>query len=230
VTNIRRTGDPFDAGPLRYDEVVLRLLRPPRPSGLQDRHDELAELARRAQRGERPAVRTLVTVIGPQILRVVRRVLGPSHPEVEDAAQEAAFAVLEALARYRGESTIVHFARRVAVQTALNYRRRELTAKRRSTGDQVDLDGVADACPGPDAEADGRADAELVRELVATLPQAQAEALAMHCVLGYTITEIAEASSLPVETVRSRLRLAKNSLRDRAQTTPRLARLVEAAE
>ena len=209
--------------------AVLRLLRPPSPSGLPGRHDELAELARRAQGGDAPAVRTFVTAIGPQILRVVRRVLGPGHPDVEDAAQESAFAVLEALARYRGESTVVHFASRVAVQTAMNHRRREGAAKRRSTGERVDIDSVADACPGPDAEADGRADAELVRELVATLPDVQAEALAMHCVLGFTVAEIADASGLPLETVRSRLRLAKNALRDRAKAMPRLARLVEVA-
>lgn len=208
---------------------MLRLLRTPSPSGLQERHDELEALARRADSGDPVAIRTFLTAVGPQILRVVRRVLGPSHADVEDAAQEAAFAVLGALARYRGESTVMHFASRVAVQTAMNYRRREAAQKRRALGDRVDLEAIADACQPPDAEADGRASAELVRELVATLPEAQAEALAMHCVLGFTVAEIAETSRLPVETVRSRLRLAKHALRDRARNTPRLARLIEVA-
>ncbi|HEX6764239.1 MAG TPA: sigma-70 family RNA polymerase sigma factor [Polyangiaceae bacterium] len=183
----------------------------------------------RAHAGDPTAVRTFVTAIGPQILRVVRRVLGPNHPDVEDAAQESAFAVLGALARYRGESTVVHFACRVAVQTAMNVRRRESAVKRRAQGERVDIDALADARPGPDAEAEGRASAELVRELVATLPEAQAEALAMHCVLGFTVNEIAETAGLPVETVRSRLRLAKHALRARAEATPRLAGLVEVA-
>jgi len=208
---------------------VIRLIRTQRPSAFSERHDELEELAGRAHAGDAVAIRTFITAIGPQILRVVRRVLGPGHPDVEDAAQEAAFAVLEALGRYRGEATVVHFASRVAVQTAMNVRRREAAAKRRATGDRVDLDAIADACPGPDAEADDRASAKLVRGLLATLPVAQAEALAMHCVLGFTVAEIAEISELPIETVRSRLRLAKNSLRDRARTTPALARLIEAA-
>lgn len=207
---------------------MLRLLRPSSPSGLQARHDELEALARRADSGDPVAIRTFVTAVGPQVLRVVRRVLGPSHSDVEDAAQEAVFAVLGALPRYRGESTVLHFASRVAVQTAMNYRRREVAAKRRATGGRLDLEGIADTCVLPDAEADGRATAELVRELIATLPEVQAEALAMHCVLGFTIAEIAETARLPVETVRSRIRVAKEVLRDRARNTPRLARLIEA--
>lgn len=208
---------------------VLRLIPAPSSSPLPGRHDELEALARRAHDGDPVAVRTFVTAIGPQILRVVRRVLGPNHPDVEDAAQESAFAVLGALGRYRGDSTVVHFACRVAVQTAMNVRRRESAIKRRAQGDRVDLDALADGRPGPDAEAEGRASAELVRELVATLPEAQAEALALHCVLGFTVGEIAETAGLPVETVRSRLRLAKQALRARAETMPRLAGLVEVA-
>jgi RNA polymerase sigma-70 factor (ECF subfamily) len=54
------------------------------------------------------------------------------------------------------------------------------------------------------------------------LPEPQAEAFALNVILGYTIAEIAELSSAPVETVRSRLRLAKQALRARALAHPRL--------
>jgi RNA polymerase sigma-70 factor (ECF subfamily) len=111
----------------------------------------------------------------------------------------------------------------------MNVRRREAAVKRRAPGDRVDLEAIADGRPGPDAEAEGRASAELVRELVLTLPEAQAEALALHCVLGFTVSEIAETAGLPLETVRSRLRLAKHALRVRAEASPKLAALVEVA-
>jgi RNA polymerase sigma-70 factor (ECF subfamily) len=45
------------------------------------------------------------------------------------------------------------------------------------------------------------------------LPQPQAEALAMHCVLGYTVAETAQATGVPPNTVRSRLVSAKALLR-----------------
>jgi RNA polymerase sigma-70 factor (ECF subfamily) len=41
--------------------------------------------------------------------------------------------------------------------------------------------------------------------------------------LGYSVEEIARATSTPPETVRSRLRLAKNTLRQRIVTEPALA-------
>lgn len=208
---------------------VLRLIPTSSPSALVGRHDELQALARRAQEGEPGAVRTFVAAIGPQLLRVVRRVLGPEHPYVEDATQEAALAVLGTLGQYRGESTIAYFACRVALQTAMKVRRREGAVKRKAPGDRVELDALTDTRPLPDEQADGRASAALVRELVATLPEAQAEALALHCVLGFTVAEIAETAGVAIETVRSRLRVAKSSLRARAQADPRLALLLEVA-
>jgi RNA polymerase sigma-70 factor (ECF subfamily) len=60
--------------------------------------------------------------VTPHLLRVVRRVLGPEHPDVEDVAQESAFALMDALPRHRGECTILHFACRVALLTAMNVR------------------------------------------------------------------------------------------------------------
>jgi RNA polymerase sigma-70 factor (ECF subfamily) len=186
------------------------------PGDLPGRHDELEALATGARNGDPVALRSFVMAIGPHLLRVVRRVLGASHPNVEDATQESALAVLDALGRYRGECTVVHLACRVALRTALKARRHE-GAQKRGAGSavRVDPDAIAAPEPSPDVTIDGRASAELVRELVGTLPEAQSEALAMHFVLGFTVAEIAEAAGLPVETIRSRLRLAKGALRAR---------------
>src|SRR5882724_4369710 len=93
-------------------------------------HDELAALAEAARRGDRTALPTLLSAIVPQMIRVVRRVLGAGHPELEDVTQEAAFALVDALPRFRGEATVLHFACRTAVLTAMNVRRRERAAKR----------------------------------------------------------------------------------------------------
>ena len=215
-------------GGIRYDQyVVLRLLPVPASSALLGRHDELDALAARVLEGDAVGVRTFVTAVGPHLLRGVRRVLGPNHPEVEDVTQEAAFAVIGALRSYRGEASIVHFACRIAVQTAVKVRRREATLKRRQIGEAVDPDLIVGAGADPDVEAEARASAQLVRELIATLPEPQAEALALHCVLGFTVSEIALTAGLPLETVRSRLRLAKNALRKQARTTPGLSAWVE---
>ncbi len=71
------------------------------------RHDELATLAAAVQRGETDALRTFLTIVVPYLLRIVRRVLGPEHPDLEDVTYEAAYATVEGLGRFRGEGTAV---------------------------------------------------------------------------------------------------------------------------
>src|SRR4051794_15105878 len=87
--------------------------------------DPLADLARAAAAGEPRAVRTFIVTVGPHVLRVVRRVMGASHPDADDVAQEAAVGIIDALPRHRGECTVLHFACRVAVLTAMKARRHE---------------------------------------------------------------------------------------------------------
>jgi len=197
---------------------MLKLVKTGSRTGAQSerRRDDLRALAEGACRGQPRAVRTFVTAIGPAVLRVVRRMIGPTHPDVEDLTQEATLHVLEALPRYRGECSVLHFVCRIAVLAAMNARRQYGAEKR--TGLEyadVELDGVPAPEPNPEALAATRRAMERVRELLATLPEPQAEALALHCVLGYTVTEIARSTGVPAETVRSRLRLAGRSLRPR---------------
>jgi RNA polymerase sigma factor (sigma-70 family) len=215
---------------------LLRLVKPavsaPARAALTDasaaQSDGLAELARSAAQGDPVAVRTLLVSVGPHLLRVVRRVVGRENPDVEDVVQESAAALLDALPRFRGESTVLHFVCRVTLLTAMNARRRETTRKRLSfREDSIGVEQMQSPLPGPDASASARACADLVRELLDSLPLEQAEALALHCVLGYTVAEIADTARVPQETVRSRLRLAKRALRERAQGDPRIATLVE---
>src|SRR5262245_60593234 len=115
--------------------------------------DALAAVARSAVAGDGRATRTLLVALGPHLLRVVRRVLGARHPDIDDVLQESAFAVMEALPRHRGESTIVHFACRIAILTAISVRRREATQKRlRTRDDAVPVEAYASRTPSPDAE------------------------------------------------------------------------------
>ena len=91
----------------------------------------------------------------------------------------------------------------------------------------MDSDETASADAPPDALAASRASVRLARELCDLLPPAQAEALALHCVLGYTMNEVASICDAPLETVRSRLRTAKAALVASALADPRLRELVE---
>ena len=203
---------------------VLRLVGAKTP----ERPDALAGVARAAVAGDGSAVRTLLLSIGPHILHVVRRILGPNHPEIDDVAQESSIAVVDALGRHRGESTVTFLAGRVAALTAMKARRRNAARKRQSIrDDQSSVELLPSEAPGPDLELSAQASADAVRRLLDLLPTEQAEVLALHCVLGYTVQEIAEACRVPRETVRSRLRLSKRALRAHVLGDPRLAEMLE---
>ena len=189
-------------------------------------HDELLVLAEAVIGGDRTALRTFVTTIVPDLVRMVRRVLGPEHPDIEDTAYEAAYAVIEALPRFRGEGTVRHFAHRVAVLTAMNVRRREAARKRARRREEVDPDELQALALTPEQQTARASIAAAVRELLTTLPEPLAEAMTLHLMLGYTISEIATATGCPTETVRSRLRLAKRALRKNVLGDPDLAELL----
>lgn len=190
----------------------------PGVGGSPSAHDgaDLTSLVAPVVGGEPDAIARLLSATGPSMLRVSRQILGPDHPDVEDVLQDAAFALVEALKGFRGESSVLHFACRVALLTAMNARRR-LRVRERLTPLEpgVALDDLAGTEPLPSAELAAARRRHAVGELLSELPAPQAEALAMHCVLGYTLTETALACGVPENTVRSRLIAAKAALKAR---------------
>ena len=189
--------------------------------------DPLAALAQAALRGDREAERTLLVTIGPALLRAVRGVLGATHPDVEDVLQESMAALHAALPTFRGECRVLHFACRVAVQTALHGRRRAGYRQRHTplvAPEELGDLALTEQSPS-DLQAAGERRAAL-RALLDELPDAQAEALALHTVLGYSVDETARAQRVPRNTARSRLRTALTSLRDRVTGDTKLLSLL----
>jgi RNA polymerase sigma-70 factor (ECF subfamily) len=166
--------------------------------------------------GDAAALERLLAAVGPSLLRVARQILGPNHPDVEDVVQEAAFALVEALREFRGDSSVLHFACRVALLTAMNTRRK-LRVRERLTplSSETVLEELAGDDPLPSTELVAARRRRAVGELLSELPAPQAEALAMHCVLGFTVSETALACGVPENTVRSRLVTAKAALKKR---------------
>lgn len=154
----------------------------------------------------------------------IRKMVPPA--ELEDAAQEAMIGFVKALPSFRFESSVKHFACRVAVRSATVFNR---TRGRRGRAD--DLGRTAHELREPDASPLDETLAErrraLLTELCASLPPEQAEALNLRIVLGCTLKEVAEATGAPVNTVRSRLRLAKEGLRKAIDANPRLRAILE---
>jgi RNA polymerase sigma-70 factor (ECF subfamily) len=170
--------------------------------------------------------RATLTRVGPAVLAAVRSVLGRDAPDVDDVAQESLVAFLRALPEFRGDCDVRSFATGIAVNVALSARRR--AARRAPKLDQFARDN-ADPQPragAHDALLQARRTAAL-RELLDEVPREQAEAMLMRCVLGDSLPEIAAATGTVVNTVRSRIRLARQALAARIGADPTLRELFE---
>lgn len=185
--------------------------------GLSDR----IELARLAATGDAHATGQVLQQVAGDVVRVVRGVMGPNSPDVDDVAQESLIALIHALPSFRGECEPAGYACRIAFRTALAARKRVHLSRNRHVDEVNAADLRADDCPSEHSEAQRRM--TLLRSLLEEIPEAQAEALTMRVVLGWTLEEIADASGAPLNTIRSRLRLAKEALRKRIEADPALA-------
>jgi RNA polymerase sigma factor (sigma-70 family) len=177
-------------------------------------------LARTAQQGDARATQRLLEAVTPRIGRVIRVVLGADHPDRDDVEQLSLIAFAQALVGFRGECEPTHYASRIAVRTALHARQRFLKQQARFD-DIAELEEPSATSAHDDAIAERRK--RHVRELLLVIPAEQAEALALRIALGWSLEEIAAASQTPLNTVRSRLRLAKEALRRKIEADPLLA-------
>lgn len=173
--------------------------------------DPLAGLARAAQRGDGAATRRLLEALGPRLLRTVRGVLGASHPELDDALQEALIALVRALPAFRGEGDVTGYAVRITLRASIAARRRY---RARAPEPEAE-EGAADASQPSEVSAARRR--EIFRRLLEELPEAQAEALVLRVVLGHSLEETAAIAGAPENTIRSRIRLAREGLKKRIE-------------
>ena len=160
----------------------------------------------------------LVTELAPRVLAVTRAVLGRGHSDVDDAYQQGILELIRALPSFRGDCEPIHFASRIAARTALTIARRSRTAfSRRDDGADVDRIPVETHA---EEEVEQRRRIDLLRALLARIPEEQAETLTLRVMLGWSLPEVAAATGAPLNTVRSRVRLAKNALRAAVEADP----------
>jgi RNA polymerase sigma factor (sigma-70 family) len=184
--------------------------------------DEPLILARLAASGNAAATTRLLRLVAPDMLRVVRGVMGrPYSADVDDAIQQALVAFVQSLPSFRGECAPAGYACRIAFRTALALRKSAARVRARFD-DAADADAMMDN-ERPSAVSDQNRRTELVRRLLAEIPTEQAEALSLRIMLGWSLEEIASTSNVPLNTVRSRLRLAKEALRRAIEADPALA-------
>jgi RNA polymerase sigma factor (sigma-70 family) len=200
--------------------VGLFVVRKPLPLSPSPASPDAAELARLAAAGDVAATTRLLRMLAPEMLRVARGVMGPYSADVDDALQQSLVALVHALPAFRGECSPPGYACRIAFRTALAVRKRASSERARQAETSSGEEGASAEGPLP---LELRRRTALLRSLLDELPPDQAEALSLRTMLGWSLDEIAQVAGVPLNTVRSRLRLAKEALRARIEATPALA-------
>jgi RNA polymerase sigma factor (sigma-70 family) len=171
-----------------------------------------------AAQGNRQAAAEVVRLVQPAITRTVSEILGGHHPDLEDSIQQSLMALIDALRVFRGECHPAGYACRIAARIALRARRRA----RRLQRQRLELAQLDDAETIAPEDTGGQRRRALLCGLLAEIPEEQASALAQRVLLGLTLEEVAQQSGAPFNTVRSRIRMAREALQSRLRARPAL--------
>jgi RNA polymerase sigma-70 factor (ECF subfamily) len=156
---------------------------------------------RRAGAGEPEAQRLLITRLMGRANRLARALLR-NRQDAFDASQASLLGILRYTSTFRGESSLECWADRIVVRTSLRL-------SRRSRRDQVsDFREGAPPSIMPGSEARVSAAQYLGR-----LSEPQRTALLLRSGFGYSVEEISELTQTPENTVKDRLKRARNGLR-----------------
>lgn len=141
------------------------------------------------------------------------------HGTAEEITLDVFTRVWERARTYRGEQAKVStWLTSITRYRAIDELRRRGARPKPHSLDWADVS--PDALPhvnGPEATTELRLQRQQVRAALAELPEEQRQALALAYLKGYTHREIAEALNLPLGTVKTRIRLAMQKLRDKLQ-------------
>jgi RNA polymerase sigma-70 factor, ECF subfamily len=185
------------------------------------------QLARDAAQGDLQAAQSLLEAVGPAMARAVRSVMGPTHPDVDDVVQQSLISFVQSLGQFRGDSEPSFYAYRIAVRAALASRKRARAQQIKLAAFARENQNAPTTAPSPTESALAAERRKLVRRLLDELPAEQAETLALHTVVGLRLKEVASIGEVPLNTVKSRLRLAKQTLRAHIAADPGLAEQLE---
>jgi RNA polymerase sigma factor (sigma-70 family) len=178
-----------------------------------------AKLVGQLQAGDEEALKSLYGMYSPLLYSVALRILGDSAA-AEEVLQDTFFQLWQSAGNFdSARGSLTGWLMIITRNRALSRLRKVNTAHFGPDDEAVLLPDL-----GPSA-LEQQIARQLVSAALAGLPKAQQEAITLAYFEGFTCTEIAARTNVPVGTVKTRLRTAlrsmKNSLREPARTTSR---------
>jgi RNA polymerase sigma-70 factor (ECF subfamily) len=167
-----------------------------------------------ARGGSEVAFARLVEKHQERLLRFLARYCG-DETEAEDIAQEVFLKAYVKITGFQAESGFYTWLYRIAVNTASDVmkrrrRRQTLSLEREELGPGLQSDPIS----GPLASAKRREESEVVREVLAGLPDRYRAVLVLREFEGFSYQEMARTLRCSIGTIESRLFRARERFRD----------------
>jgi RNA polymerase sigma-70 factor (ECF subfamily) len=145
-----------------------------------------------------------------RFVRVTLRRLGVREGELDDVAQDTFVIVYQKLDTFDDERSMELWLFGICLRVAARHRR--LARHRVQVHVEEPVDGI-DSGPLPDAQAEAEHARRLVLVALDAIDPQRRPIFVMHDLNGFSAPEIAETLSIPLGTVSSRLRVAREEFR-----------------
>ena len=189
----------------------------PYPLTLEDTE---RDVVRRVRDGDSDAYRLLVERYQARIHRLVGRLLGPDHGDVDDVVQEVFVKAFFSLRKFREDATFGTWVTRIAINRARDELKKQSgkVSLDAEPGEEAvrELRGLLSAEPPRDAAEDEPAESaasRLVARTVASLPDRLRVVVTLKDMEGNSYQEVAGILKCSVGTVKSRHARARERLR-----------------
>lgn len=168
------------------------------------------ELARRCARGDNAARRELYETYGSRLLALCRR-YARDAAEAEDLMQDAFVKIFRVVGRFRWTrpGSLYSWMARVALNLAFDSAKK----RRRLTAQLLDVEGLAGEIPDePGYEETLSVPAEVLREMIAALPEGYRTVFTLYCIDELSHKEIAALLGIREKSSSANLARARASL------------------
>jgi len=176
------------------------------------------ELIHRVAAGERSAFKQLYDTHSPRVLSLLLRLVG-NRDDAEELVQDVFLSFWNHAESLRGESKLSTWLYRVAVNRAINFKKRGglLFQIKQLFSLETDEESLIDRLPAsesdsPDRQLEMKQAQTQLADLLATLPERQREVFLLHKLEGLSYNEIAEELHVTLGTVESLMHRAKENL------------------
>lgn len=175
--------------------------------------ERVAALVTAAAGGEARAFRELMSAFQNAFYGVARRYAG-SHEDADDVLQEAFVKIYQNLSTLSSPEAFFPWARRIAINTALDHiRRRRRTSEVETASDDPEIAERESAFDRPDRRVERREFYLELERALRSLPPRQREVVTLHDVEGLSTEEVGDRLGVPPATVRSNLFYGREKLR-----------------